>query len=100
MSAATEQILNTTRRPHVDTALLRTNLEEAFAALSELLGEAKWFAGEGPGVFDAEVFAYTHLIRELEWEDHRLRDVLAGSGNLVSHERRVFERCWGTGEKV
>ena len=37
--------------------------EKAFEALSFLLGDDEWFFGSvKPGLFDAAVFAYTHLL--------------------------------------
>ncbi|KAF3931959.1 Metaxin-3 [Dactylellina cionopaga] len=46
--------------------------EEAWTALGALLGNDKWFFGaQDAGLFDASIFAYTHLIVNLN---------LAGSG--------------------
>lgn len=97
-AAATEQILTTTHRAHIDPTLLLADLTAALQSLCTLLGDDDWFFGaDAPGVFDAEVFAYTWLILDerLEWRDRRLAECLAGFGNLVEHRRRLYERCWG-----
>ena len=66
---------------------------EAFAALSTLLNTDTWFFGaEQPGLFDASVFAYTHLLLDegLGWERNELRDVLRDHANLVEHRDRIM----------
>ena len=49
---------------------------------------------EIPGLFDASVFAYTHILLDenLDWEDTRLTESLKQYGNLVEHQRRIMER--------
>ncbi|EGX93688.1 mitochondrial outer membrane protein [Cordyceps militaris CM01] len=64
-AAATTEILKATRRTTggIDATQLFDAAEEAFAALAALLGDAEWFLGaEAPGVLDAELFAYSHLL--------------------------------------
>jgi metaxin len=41
-------------------------------------------------LFDASVFAYTHLLLDesLNWQNTRLVDSLKKSGNLVQHRQR------------
>ncbi|KAG6149407.1 hypothetical protein E4U50_002958 [Claviceps purpurea] len=100
-AAATTEILKTTRREIMLPELIYQDAREAFKALSVFLGEEAWFSGgETPGVFDAEVFAYTYLISGgvMGWEDDALERCLEGSANLVEHRRRLYERCWGWGE--
>ncbi|KAF2190207.1 hypothetical protein K469DRAFT_561452 [Zopfia rhizophila CBS 207.26] len=69
--------------------------EEAFAALEILLEHNTWFFGaEKPGLFDASVFAYTHLVMDENlgngWIDTRLHDAVLQSKNLVSHRNRIL----------
>ncbi|KAI0470736.1 hypothetical protein GGR56DRAFT_143302 [Xylariaceae sp. FL0804] len=96
--AAEAEILRLSGRPAVDPALLYRGAEEAFGALESLLGEGPWFFDSSkPVLFDAAVFAYTHLILDegLEWGDRRLADILNKFPGLVSHRNRIFQRCWG-----
>jgi metaxin len=69
--------------------------EEAFAALEMLLGKDDWFFGASrPGLFDASVFAYTHLLLDdglgKGWLDTRLRDTLMSRKRLISHRNRIL----------
>lgn len=87
----------------------------ALEALATLLSESKtgWFFGaETPTLFDASVFAYTHLMieylsdaksesgeeEESIFASRRLGDMVrrAGSGELGQHHRRLFELLWPT----
>lgn len=68
--------------------------EDALAALSTLLSEDEWFFGqEKPGLFDASVFAYTHLLldKTMSWEENRLGQVVKGCQNLGRHRNRIME---------
>ncbi|KAG8677177.1 hypothetical protein FPOAC2_03296 [Fusarium poae] len=97
-AAATAEILKTTRRATVSPAQLFTDATNALKALSALLGEDKWFFGaEGPGLFDADVFAYIYLIDDdaLAWEDNSLGECLEGLQNLRRHREHLYELCWG-----
>ncbi|KAH6649786.1 hypothetical protein F5144DRAFT_588431 [Chaetomium tenue] len=81
---------------------------EALEALESLLGESGtgWFFGrERPGVFDAALFSYTHLMMEYmpgeggsagEGEGVALgRMVLgAGDGGLARHRERMLQTAW------
>jgi metaxin len=74
---------------------LYNQAEEAFAALETLLGKDDWFFGASrPGLFDASVFAYTHLLLDdglgKGWVDTRLRDALMSRKRLIAHRTRVF----------
>ena len=51
-----------------------------------------WFFGaRDPGLFDASVFAYTHLILTLKWhsEENALWRAVMGHNNLLAHEKRI-----------
>jgi metaxin len=101
-AAATAEILSTTRRATISPAQLRADLAAALCALSALLGADNngWFFGlPAPGMFDAQVFAYTHLILDegLGWRDGWLAECVGGFENLVRHRARLLERCWGGG---
>lgn len=68
--------------------------EDAFASLSTLLGGDQWFfAQQAPGLFDAAVFAYTHLLLddEMGWQENRLGEGLQKFENLVQHRNRIAE---------
>jgi metaxin len=63
-----------------------------------LLGDDKWFFGaEGPGLFDADIFAYTYLMDgdTLAWADISLNECLEGLENLRKHRQRLYKHCWG-----
>ncbi|KAG5982736.1 hypothetical protein E4U55_001454 [Claviceps digitariae] len=106
-SAAAAEILKTTRRAVIQPQQLYEDAREAFEALSAFLGDKPWFSGRAePGIFDAEVFAYTFLIAGGErdgegasvvmgWEDGALERCMAGCANLVDHRARLYRRCWG-----
>lgn len=69
--------------------------EEAFASLESLLGDNDWFFGASrPGLFDASVFAYTHLLLDDNlgkgWLDTRLRDALMSRNRLIMHQNRIL----------
>jgi metaxin len=79
----------------IDAATLYTQAEEAFTALESLLGEDQWFFGAAqPGLFDASVFAYTHLLLDeglgKGWADTRLRDALMARTRLITHRNRIL----------
>ncbi|KAF1949839.1 hypothetical protein CC80DRAFT_598600 [Byssothecium circinans] len=82
----------------IDADELYKGVEEAFAALEMLLGDHEWFFGaNGPGLFDASVFSYMHLLLDenfagVGWRDGRLRDAVKGRGSLVAHRNRVLGR--------
>ncbi|PWI75373.1 mitochondrial outer membrane protein (Sam35) [Purpureocillium lilacinum] len=99
-AAAVSEILKTTRRPHIDPKQLFANARAAFKALSRLLGDDDWFFGsETPGLFDAEVFAYTQPIIDLAWlwKDQRLTECMNCilEENIFRHRFRLYEWCWG-----
>ena len=81
---------------------------EALEALEGLLGESGtgwFFGGERPGVFDAAVFSYTHLMVEYmpgeassvgEGEGVTLGGMVlgAGGGELARHRERMLGAAW------
>ncbi|KAL8733890.1 MAG: hypothetical protein Q9166_001878 [cf. Caloplaca sp. 2 TL-2023] len=100
-SAALEEVVKISAMPVIDVDALYRESDRAFAALSELLGDDDWFLGEAePGLLDAAVFAYTHLLcgEVLAWpEDHERLGKGMRDGrwkNLVEHERRIFKRAY------
>ncbi|KAF7874131.1 hypothetical protein EAF04_002803 [Stromatinia cepivora] len=91
----------------IDEEMIYREADRAWEALSLLLGEEEWFGGEGPGLFDASVFAYTWLLGDegLGWGqdgegDRRLAEGVEKWRNLVRHRERVFRRCWGEEDGV
>ncbi|KFG81282.1 putative mitochondrial outer membrane protein (Sam35) [Metarhizium anisopliae] len=96
-SAATNEILKTTRRPLLLPEQLYSDARIAFQTLDSVLGFDEWFFGAPePALFDAEVFAYTHLILDASfgWQDDALGACLEGCDRLVEHRRRLYEWCW------
>ncbi|KNG47849.1 mitochondrial outer membrane protein [Stemphylium lycopersici] len=87
----------------INEETLFNQADEAFAALDKLLGGDEWFFGaQRPGLFDASVFAYTHLLLDeglgRGWVDGRLRDRVMGKRGLVEHRERCCYRE-GKGKK-
>lgn len=77
----------------VDGQELLNGADKAFEALSTLLAEDEYFFGhERPGLFDASVFAYTHLLTtdQMKWGNTAMQDSLTKYGNLVDHQRRLL----------
>ncbi|KAL1797734.1 hypothetical protein ACET3X_004340 [Alternaria dauci] len=81
----------------INDETLYNQADEAFASLEALLGKDDWFFGaQIPGLFDASVFAYTHLLLDQrldkDWVDTRLRDALMARRRLVTHRNRILAR--------
>ncbi|KAI1434282.1 putative mitochondrial outer membrane protein [Xylaria sp. CBS 124048] len=96
--AAELGILRSTGKHVIDPGALYNGVKEAFGALEALLGVDIWFFGsETPGLFDATVFSYTHLIlhESLAWENRRLNEILQDFPRLIDHRERIFQKCWG-----
>lgn len=79
----------------INANILYTQAEEAFAALEMALGTDTWFFGAAkPGLFDASVFAYTHLLLDeglgRGWVDTRLADAVCARKNLVRHRDAIL----------
>lgn len=90
-SAARDELLKTSR--FIDAADLEADAGNAFEALSSLLGEDDHFFGRpNPGLFDASVFAYTHLILDegMGWKQNRLAQLVREHTNLVQHRERLL----------
>lgn len=90
--AARDELLKTSN--YIDAADLEGDAGGAFEALSTLLGEDEHFFGRPtPGLFDASVFAYTHLILDstLGWKRNRLEQLLKEHPNLVQHRDRLLK---------
>ncbi|GAB7350407.1 hypothetical protein MBLNU459_g1023t1 [Dothideomycetes sp. NU459] len=90
-AAAHDELATTTR--HQSAAQLLEQARAAFAALSQLLAGDEWFsAGDRPGLFDASVFAYTHLLLDerMGWQRNELAESLRTYPNLVGHRDRVL----------
>ncbi|KAF4308299.1 hypothetical protein GTA08_BOTSDO03800 [Botryosphaeria dothidea] len=82
----------------IDAETIHSEAEDALRALESALGTDKWFFGAArPGLFDASVFAYTHLLLAQElgsaggWAKTRLGDAVRARQRLVRHQERVFE---------
>ncbi|KAJ5682488.1 hypothetical protein N7462_005653 [Penicillium macrosclerotiorum] len=89
--AAREELLKTSQ--YIDVASLEGDAGNAFEALSSLLGADEHFFGRpNPGLFDASVFAYTHLILDetMGWKQNRLAQLLRKHTNLVQHRDRLL----------
>lgn len=83
--------------PRVNPAAVYDGAREAFGALAAVLGEDPWFFGSpGPGLFDATVFSYTHLILDegLAWENRKLAEIVEEFPNLVRHRDGILQKCW------
>jgi metaxin len=83
----------------INADVLYKEADEAFAALEMLLGDDTWFFGnERPGLFDASVFAYTHLLLDeglgRGWVDMGLRDRVVGRRGLLRHRERIVEEYY------
>ncbi|KAL8699827.1 MAG: hypothetical protein Q9224_001245 [Gallowayella concinna] len=96
-AAALEELTKSSTSPVVDIEAMYRESDNAFSALSELLGDDVWFFGEDePSLFDAGVFAYIHLLcdEKLGWkvDEERLGKGLREGRwkNLMEHERRIF----------
>ncbi|UNI20761.1 hypothetical protein JDV02_006820 [Purpureocillium takamizusanense] len=95
--AAISEILKTTRRPLIDEDQLFADARTAFQTLDRLLGQDKFFFGsETPGMFDAEVYAYTQPIinYSLVWGDNDRLLCYVGIGPLFAHRQRMQDWCW------
>ncbi|KAL2795079.1 hypothetical protein BJX66DRAFT_175480 [Aspergillus keveii] len=90
--AARDELLKSS--PYIDASALEAEAAEAFEALSTLLGEnIHFFNRPNPGLFDASVFAFTHLILDskMGWKYNRLEQLLSQHGNLVQHRDRLLK---------
>ncbi|GAD98394.1 mitochondrial outer membrane protein (Sam35), putative [Paecilomyces variotii No. 5] len=91
--AARDELLKTS--DYIDVSDLEAEADNAFEALSTLLGENQYFFDRRtPGLFDASVFAYTHLLldKSMGWRHNRLSVLLRKYKNLVRHRDNLFEK--------
>lgn len=82
------------KNPYVDADDILAEAENAFDALSYLLGDKQYFFNDStPCFFDAGVFSYTHLILDetLGWKHNPLATVIKRYNNLVQHRQRLLE---------
>ena len=89
-SAAREELLKTSTI--IDPHELYRQAEEAFSSLSSVLAEDEFFFGQtNPGLFDASLFAYTHIILDggHNFSSPPLRRALQRHPNLVDHRDRI-----------
>ncbi|EPS45244.1 hypothetical protein H072_769 [Dactylellina haptotyla CBS 200.50] len=96
--AALDNLKINTEVSKITGRMIYLRAKEAWAALGALLGGQKWFFGaQDAGIFDASVFAYTHLIlnQDLEGSGQDLRAGLETHANLVNHERRIRSTWFG-----
>lgn len=96
-SAARDELLKTFTI--IDSGELYQNADDAFQALSTLLGGSQYFFdADKPGLFDASLFAYTHLILDesMGWETSTLTEALSKYSNLVQHRNLLLRQYFGT----
>ena len=94
--AAREELLK--YAAYIDEDDLYAEAAKAFQALSTLLGgDHNFFGSAQPGLFDASVFAYTHLLldNKLGWQNKRMSDALRRNANLVHHRQRILDNYFG-----
>ncbi|KAL2827637.1 hypothetical protein BDW59DRAFT_144103 [Aspergillus cavernicola] len=90
--AARDELLKSST--YIDASALEAEAAEAFEALSTLLGDkVHFFDRPNPGLFDASVFAFTHLIldQNMGWKYNRLGQLLSQHENLVQHRERLLK---------
>ena len=95
-AAAEAELLN--HSAVIDIEGVYSEAAKALEALSIWLGEDPWFFGnEEPSLFDASVFAYTHLLLDddMGWREKRLCLALRKRTNLVQHRERLLVRYYG-----
>lgn len=94
-AAAHAEILKTSSR--IDVGNLYREADDAFSALSTLLGDDTWFFGaEEPSLFDASVFAYTHLLLDqgMGWKEDKLPAAVRSRENLVRHRDHILSKYY------
>lgn len=82
----------------INPADIYSDVDTALKALSTLLDEDKWFFdGKEPGLFDAAVFGYVHLVMTTDFEEGEvgLKGGVMRRQNLVKHRERVLEKWHG-----
>ena len=92
--AASSELIKATAPSAISEVDIMREAEDAFNALSSLLGQDEWFLGEQkPTLFDATVFAYTHLIlgETMGWKENGMAEQLKQMENLVKHRERILQ---------
>ena len=95
--AAREELLKYST--YIDEDDLYAEAAKAFQALSTLLGDSEnFFDAAQPSLFDASVFAYTHLLLDnsLGWQNRRMSDGLRRNTNLVQHRQRILDKYFSS----
>ncbi|CAG8958105.1 hypothetical protein HYFRA_00000450 [Hymenoscyphus fraxineus] len=95
-SAAEAELLKNSSIIDIDD--LYSEADKAFEALSILLGDDQWFFGcDKPTLFDASIFAYTHLLldEKMGWKEQKLCRALKRRENLVKHRKRLVVAYFG-----
>jgi len=95
--AAREELLKYST--YIDEDDLYAEAAKAFQALSTLLGDSEnFFDAAQPSLFDASVFAYTHLLLDnnLGWQNRRMLDGLRRNANLVQHRQRILDKYFSS----
>jgi len=91
--AARDELLKSSS--YIDVGDLEAEASHAFESLSTLLGDNLYFFNRPtPGLFDASVFAYTHLILDesMGWKHNKLARLLRKHENLVQHRERLLQK--------
>jgi hypothetical protein len=92
--AAESEVLKASASNKISEVDIMREAEDALDALGALLGEDEWFfTQQRPTLFDASVFAYTHLALDenMDWRDNKLGDQLRRRENLVQHRDRILK---------
>jgi metaxin len=95
--AAREELLK--YLAYIDEDDLYAEAAKAFQALSTLLGDSEnFFDAVQPSLFDASVFAYTHLLLDnnLGWQNKRMSDSLRRNANLAQHRQRILDKYFSS----
>jgi metaxin len=93
--AAEKELAKTSHSSTISEEDTMREAAKALSAFSELLGEDQWFFGqEKPSMFDASIFAYTHLILDqgLQWGENELGRQVSQHQNLVAHRDRIIKQ--------
>jgi metaxin len=91
-AAAEAELLKHSAKIDIDD--IYAEADKALDALENLLGDNEWFfGGSGATLFDAGVFAYTHLLlrEDLGWKEKKLVRSLRKKEGLVKHRERILE---------
>lgn len=96
-TAAKQELLQARPGGVINADDIYADAESAVSALSTILGGDDWFFGvEEPGLFDAALFGYLHLILTLKWDEREAGLVRAVKKheNLIGHEERIRKKMY------